>query len=80
MPDKTIVQKPVTNADLTDCHLYLVLGTPTWGATYIPKDATGAPIGEPRVINGGDVAYNAGLWAWVDSVVVAAINTKEGTA
>jgi hypothetical protein len=79
MPDKTVVQKPVTNADLTDCHLYLVAGTPTWGATYVPKDATGAAIGGPRTVS-GTVAYDPGLWAWVDAVVVAAINTQEGTA
>ena len=65
MADKTIVQKPVTNADLTDCHLYLVMGAPKWSASYVAKDSTGAAIGEPRT-DGGDVAYDPGLWAWVD--------------
>jgi hypothetical protein len=78
MAEKTIRQQPITNAHLTDAHLYLVAGTPTWSALYVPVDETGAKIGEPRTI-GGPVAYDPGLWAWVDTVIVASANAKEGT-
>ena len=81
MPNKTIIQKPVVKADLKDVHLYLVSpGNLTWGANYVPKDETGAVIGtEPRNVS-GTVTQDPGLWAWVDSVVIVAINEKEGTA
>jgi hypothetical protein len=78
LANKTITQVPITNAHLTDCHLYLVAGTPNWSALYIPRDDAGAPIGEARNVT-GPVVYDAGLWAWVDNVVVAAANAKEGT-
>ena len=57
----------------------MIAGSPNWSALYLPKDATGAAIGAPRTLS-GPVAYDAGLWAWVDSVVVAAANAAEGTA
>jgi hypothetical protein len=80
MPDKTIVQTPVGKTDLKNISLLLEEGTKTWNATYIPKDDAGTAIGdEPRVIS-GLVTQDPGLWAWVDTVVVAAINGKEGTA
>ena len=80
MPDKTIVQKPVVKNDLKNVSLLLEAGVKTWNATYVPKDATGATIGdEPRVIS-GTVTMDPGLWAWIDTVVVVAINEKEQTA
>jgi hypothetical protein len=80
MPDKTIIQKPIVKTDLKNVTLLLEAGTKTWNATYTPKDAAGAPIGpEPRVIS-GNVTQDPGLWAWIDTVVVAAINAQEGTA
>jgi len=80
MPNKTIVQKPVGKADLKNVSLLLEAGVKTWNTTYTPKDDTGAPIGEePRVI-GGTLAQDPGLWAWIDAVVIPAINAKEGTA
>ena len=80
MPNKTIVQKPVTKNDLGNITLLLVSGTKTWNAQYIPKDESGNGIGtEMRVIS-GTVTQDPGLWAWVDSVVIPAINVKEQTA
>jgi hypothetical protein len=79
MPDKTIIQKPVVKTDLRNVSLLLEAGVKTWNATYLPKDDTGAAIGtEPRVVS-GTVTQDPGLWAWVDSVVVVAINAQEGT-
>jgi hypothetical protein len=79
MATKTLVQQPVKKTDLKDVHLYLgAAGEKTWSALYVPKDATGAAIGEPRSIT-GVVTQDPGLWAWVDGVVVPAINAVEGT-
>jgi hypothetical protein len=80
MADKTITQKAVGKTDLKNVALLLEGGMKSWNATYIPKDSTGANVGdEPRAIS-GTVTQDPGLWAWVDTVVVVAINQKEGTA
>ena len=79
MADKTIVQVPVKKTDLKDVHLYLSDAGKSWNALYIPKDATGAEIGPGLRSVSGTVTADPGLWAWVDSVVVPAINAQEGT-
>jgi hypothetical protein len=81
MPEKTIRQQPVVKTDLAGVHLHLEEGgMKSWNATYLPKDETGASIGtEPRTA-GGSVTQDPGLWAWVDGVVIPAINAQEGTA
>ena len=78
MANKTIVQVPVKKTELKDLHLYMTSGTPTWGALYVPEDDTGAPIGEPRSLSGA-VTDAADLFAWVDRIIVPAINAQEGT-
>lgn len=81
MPEKVIHQQPVKKTDLVNVSLYLsASGAKTWGATYLPKDELGNPVGtEPRVMGTQPVTTDPGLWAWVDNVVVVAINAQEGT-
>ena len=79
MPAKTILQQPVKKTDLTNVTLLLIAADKTWNALYVPKDETGAAMGEPRTIS-GTVTADPGLWAWVEYTVVAAINAREGTA
>ena len=80
MAEKTILQQPVKKTDLNDLHLFIGgTGEKTWNALYVPKDETGAAIGEARSIS-GPVTQDPGLWAWIDTVVIPAINAQEGTA
>jgi hypothetical protein len=79
MADKTIVQKPVTSAELKDIHLYQESNT--WSASYVPKDNSGQPIGglgATRSVS-GTLTQDAGMTAWITGVVITAINTQEGT-
>ena len=83
MPDKAIIQKPVTKQELKDVHLYIESATKTWQALYLPKDSAGVPIGgidANRSVTGTfSPAGDPELFQWVDRVIIPAINAAEGT-
>ena len=60
MPDKTIVQKPVTKADFDDAHLYLVGSTPKTGTRCISRRMRPARASGRRAVISGPVTYDPG--------------------
>ena len=83
MPDKAIIQKPVTKQDLKDLHLFIESASKMWTVLYFAKDSAGAPIGGPtatRSVSGTfSASTDADLFAWVDRAVIPVINAAEGT-
>jgi hypothetical protein len=80
MANKTIIQVPIKKTDLQTVSLTMVMEEKTWNAIYAPKDETGAPISTESRSCSGTVTADPGLWAWIDNVVIPAINAQEGTA
>jgi hypothetical protein len=77
MPDKTIVQKPMTRNEIQ--NVIVVMGaTASWNAVYTPKDSTGLGIGQPRSFQ-APFGSDPDFIAWLTNVVVPALNAHEGT-
>jgi hypothetical protein len=82
MPEKTILQQPVTLAEVSRVSYLLY---PTGGALdidyrYQPKDELGNYGGEKRTMGGSVTGPEAQkIQEWITAEVLPAINAKEGT-
>jgi hypothetical protein len=82
MPEKQILQQPVTLAEVNRVTYILY---PTGGALdidylYQPKDAEGNFVGEKRTMGGSVTGPEAQkIQEWITAEVLPAINAKEGT-
>jgi hypothetical protein len=82
MPEKTILQQPVTLAEVNRVTYILY---PTGGALdidylYQPVDETGTPVGEKRTAGGSVTGPEAQrIRDWITAEVLPYINSIEGT-
>jgi hypothetical protein len=82
MPEKTILQQPVTLAEVSRVTYILY---PTGGALdidylYQPKDSEGNFVGEKRTYGGSVTGPEAQkIRDWITAEVLPAINAAEGT-
>jgi hypothetical protein len=82
MPEKQILQQPVTLAEVNRVTYILY---PTGGALdidylYQPKDDLGNYVGEKRTMGGSVTGPEAQkIQDWITAEVLPAINAKEGT-
>jgi hypothetical protein len=82
MPEKTILQQPVTLVE-TNQVTYVLFPTGTsvdFSYSYTPVDETGTPVGEKRALSGTKTGPAAAeIRNWITTKVLQDINTHEGT-
>jgi hypothetical protein len=83
VPEKTILQQPVTLAEVSRVS-YILYPTGTaldLDVLYQPVDETGTPVGEKRTMGGAKTGPEAQqIRDWLNSTVIIEINEHEGTA
>jgi hypothetical protein len=81
MPEKTILQQPVTLAEVSQVtYIVYVTGGLDFSYSYTPVDDTGNPVGEKRVLGGSKSGAAATeIKDWITTKVLPEINAHEGT-
>jgi hypothetical protein len=81
MPEKTILQQPVTlNHVQQVSYIVYATGGIDYSYAYTPVDETGTAVGERRVLAGTKTGPSAQeIRTWITNEVLPEINAHEGT-
>jgi hypothetical protein len=81
MPEKTILQQPVTLAEVAQVtYIVYATGGIDYSYSYTPVDETGGPVGEKRALSGSKSGAAATeIRTWITNEVLPEINAHEGT-